>query len=104
MCTGACVAMSASSCTLNARADRVSVRPNRRHVGQVYSPTDSWRFRKSQNMQVADQLATTLWAAARRDLLTLFGYIENADVRYAAGRVAGAHRGPDGGFQHGVDR
>ena len=43
-------------------------------------------------------LPTSLWAAARRDLLTLFGYIENADVRLAAGGLLGLSGGPTADF------
>ncbi len=49
-------------------------------------------------MRVVAKLPTTLWAAARRDLLTLFGYIENAEVRLAPGGLLGLSRGPTADF------
>ncbi len=49
-------------------------------------------------MRVVAKLPTILWASARRDLLTLFGYIEKAEVRLAPGGVLGITRGPTADF------
>ena len=41
---------------------------------------------------------TSLWAAARRDLLAFFGYVENAEARFAPGALLGITGGPTADF------
>src|ERR1700675_2070954 len=38
------------------------------------------------------------WASARRDLLTLFGYVENGEARLAPGALLGITGGPTADF------
>jgi GNAT superfamily N-acetyltransferase len=42
--------------------------------------------------------AARLWASARRDLLTLFGYVENGEARLAPGALLGITGGPSADF------
>lgn len=44
------------------------------------------------------KLPTSLWAAARRDLLTIFGRIENAEARFAPRALLGITGGPTADF------
>jgi GNAT superfamily N-acetyltransferase len=47
---------------------------------------------------VLSPLPTTLWTAARRDLLALFGYVENGEVSMAPGALLGLTGGPSADF------
>jgi N-acetylglutamate synthase-like GNAT family acetyltransferase len=47
---------------------------------------------------VVSPLPADLWAAARRDLLALFGYVENADVRLKGNALLGLSGGPTADF------
>jgi GNAT superfamily N-acetyltransferase len=47
---------------------------------------------------VISPLPATLWTAARRDLLALFGYVENGEVSMAAGALLALTGGPSADF------
>jgi GNAT superfamily N-acetyltransferase len=51
-----------------------------------------------QNTAVIAPQSARLWASARRDLMTLVGYVENADARLAPGALLGITRGPTADF------
>ena len=51
-----------------------------------------------QNTPVISTQPARLWASARRDLLTLFGYVENGEARLAPGALLGITGGPTADF------
>ena len=51
-----------------------------------------------QNTAVISTEPARLWASARRDLLTLFGYVENGEARLAPGALLGITGGPTADF------
>ena len=51
-----------------------------------------------QNTAVISTQPARLWASARRDLLTLVGYVENAEARLAPGALLGITGGPTADF------
>ncbi len=50
------------------------------------------------NVRVEANLPTTLWAAVRHDLYTLFGSVANSEVRLAPGALLGISGGPTADF------